>query len=520
MKENSLQEAVIYCRVSSAKQVTEGHGLGSQETRCREFAGHKGYEIADVFRDEGISGGLIDRPGMQAMLAFLKRHKNNRKHIVIIDDISRLARSLEAHIQLRTAIQGAGGRLESPSIEFGEDSDSILVENLLASVSQHQRQKNAEQVVNRMRARIMNGYWVFGAPVGYRYAKVNGHGSMLVRDEPNATTVQQALKGFASGRFETPAEVKRFLESVPSFPRYRNGEVHFQFIHDLLTRPLYAGYIDVPKWEIRLQSAQHEALIGFGEWQNIQERLNSETTAAVRKDTRPDFPLRGFVTCGCCGHPMTAAWSKGRNASYAYYFCYQKACSEHRKSIRGDKLEEAFEALLQDLRPARNLFAMANEILRDLWAERMGGAKQRAEQTRTEIAKIERKSAQLIERIMEADSPTLIAAYEGQVKKLEEEKLALAERAAMCGRPAGGFEETFRTACAFLANPYKLWLSEHLEHKRMVLRLVFAGRIPYCRKEGFRTAVLTLPFNVLDSFRTLEKGLVGLAGLEPATTPL
>jgi hypothetical protein len=34
-----------------------------------------------------------------------------------------------------------------------------------------------------------------------------------------------------------------------------------------------------------------------------------------------DFSLRGFVTCGCCGHPMTACWSKGRSATYPYYFC-------------------------------------------------------------------------------------------------------------------------------------------------------------------------------------------------------
>jgi len=57
--------------------------------------------------------------------------------------------------------------LESPSIEFGEDSDSILVEHLLASVSQHQRQKNGEQTRNRMRARLQGGYWVLNAPMGY-----------------------------------------------------------------------------------------------------------------------------------------------------------------------------------------------------------------------------------------------------------------------------------------------------------------------------------------------------------------
>ena len=199
MKDEKTQNAVIYCRVSSAKQVTEGHGLGSQETRCREFAGHKGYEVVQVFRDEGISGGLIDRPGMQAMLSFLRKRRKQGPHVVLIDDISRLARGVKAHIDLRASINDAGGKLQSPSIEFGEDSDSIMVENILATVSQHQREKNTEQVVNRMRARVMNGYWCFSPPIGYRYEKVDGHGRMLVPDEPNASLVREILKGFASG---------------------------------------------------------------------------------------------------------------------------------------------------------------------------------------------------------------------------------------------------------------------------------------------------------------------------------
>jgi len=150
----STSKAVIYTRVSGARQVREGDGLASQETRCREYAKYKGHEVVEVFRDD-ISGGKAARPSMSAMLAFLKGQKGGDT-VVIIDDISRLARDLEAHIQLRTAIGDAGGKLESPSIEFGEDSDSRLVENLLASVSQHHRQKNTEQVKNRMRARGLN----------------------------------------------------------------------------------------------------------------------------------------------------------------------------------------------------------------------------------------------------------------------------------------------------------------------------------------------------------------------------
>lgn len=104
--------------------------------------------------------------------------------IVVIDDINRLSRDVVVHWQLRALLAEAGGKLESPSIEFGDDSDSILVENLLASVSQHQRQKNSEQTKNRMRGRAMNGYWPFRAAPGLKYERISGHGNLLVRDEP------------------------------------------------------------------------------------------------------------------------------------------------------------------------------------------------------------------------------------------------------------------------------------------------------------------------------------------------
>ena len=69
-------KAVLYARVSAPSQVKRGQGIDSQLTRCREFAKHKRYEVAEVFSDEGVSGNLIDRPGMLAMLDWLKRNHN------------------------------------------------------------------------------------------------------------------------------------------------------------------------------------------------------------------------------------------------------------------------------------------------------------------------------------------------------------------------------------------------------------------------------------------------------------
>jgi DNA invertase Pin-like site-specific DNA recombinase len=72
MTDQTQRQAVIYCRVSSIKQKTDGGGLESQETRCREFAKYKGYTVTHVFTDD-LSGSLIDRPGMKAMLAHLRK---------------------------------------------------------------------------------------------------------------------------------------------------------------------------------------------------------------------------------------------------------------------------------------------------------------------------------------------------------------------------------------------------------------------------------------------------------------
>lgn len=105
------QIAVIYARVSGAKQVRDGDGLASQESRCREYAEYKNYEVIGVFNDD-MSGKFVKRPAMDEMLTFLRKHRSHNP-VVIIDDISRLARGLEAHLKLRQSLSSAGGKLES-----------------------------------------------------------------------------------------------------------------------------------------------------------------------------------------------------------------------------------------------------------------------------------------------------------------------------------------------------------------------------------------------------------------------
>lgn len=105
---------------------------------------------------------------------------------------------------------------------------------------------------------------------------------------------------------------------------------------------------------------------------------------------------------------------------------------------------------------------------------------------------------QFLDRIAEADNSILITAYEKKIRQLEEEKITLDEKIAQCGRPLQSFDETFRTAFSFLSNPYQLWVSDRLEHKKAVMKLAFSERLRYCRNEGFRIPEKSLPFLLLE----------------------
>jgi site-specific DNA recombinase len=514
-RELVAMKAIAYCRISSPAQAAKGDGLNSQEARCREYARSRGYEIDKVFHEQ-LSGGVTDRPAMNDLLQHLRKHKKEGR-VVIIDDISRFARDIVGHWLLRGQIEEAGGKLESPSIEFNNDSDSVLRENLLAIVSQHQRQKNAEQTKNRMRGRLLNGYYPFIPCMGLRHERKAGEGMVLVRDEPVASILQEGLEGFASGRFRSQAELKRFFEAQPDFPKAKKVGVTNEEVHRILTRVLYSGHVEFPSWDISLRKGRHEGLITLETFERIQRRLKEGAKGAARADINEDFPLRGFVACGDCNKPMTACWSTSKTrAKHAYYMCFAKECSQYRKSIRRSVIEGEFAVLLKGLGTRRRVIEMAFKMLPKAWNQRAAQAAAIGRACEREMSKIEGQIATLLDRIMEASSQTVVNAYEKRITALERSKTLLNEKQVMSSKPQGTFRDSFELAMEFLSSPWNLWNSENFEHKRLALRLTFADRLVYRRNDGFRTPKITQPFKVLEGFRDGLKAMAEGKGFELA----
>ena len=124
----------------------------------------------------------------------------------------------------------------------------------------------------------------------------------------------------------------------------------------------------------------------------------------------------------------------------------------------------------------------------------------------------------LLDRIVEATSPSVIAAYEKRIESLEQNKLLLAEKASQTHKPQRCFSEMFERAMQFLSNPYKIWENGDLPHKIMVLRMAFSKRLAYHRNEGFRTVKTTLPFKVLGGLQEGEFRMARPGGFEPPTS--
>lgn len=513
--QTKITKAVIYCRVSSQKQVTEGHGLESQRARAEEFAKLRGLDVVEIFKDD-MTGSVAGRPGMKAMIDFLKAKRE--PHIVIIDDITRLARSMSTHLMLREKIKNAGGILQSPSLEFGDDSDSQLVEHLLASVSQHQRQKISETTKNRMRGRMLNGYWTFRAPIGYKFKRHEEHGNLLVRDEPVASLIQEIFEGYAAGRFQGAAEIMRYLEAHPDWPQSRREHMTVERVLELLERVHYAGYLDYPEWGIHMKRGKHDPIVSLTVFNQVQERIKGKANAPARKDLNLDFVLRGAVTCHDCGQPYRACWTKGRHDRYPYYLCQTKGCASYGKSIKRDVIEGEFESLLRSLKPTPSLFETAQDLLRELWDARVAASHSNRVHLIEEVKRIEQQIEQLVDRIVSASSQTIIAAYENRLSSLEARKAEVAEMIENCGRPLVDFDTTHRTALGFLENPYLTWAYGSFEHKRAVLRLAFPAQLSYQRNHGFRTAETAIPFRIfndLEDFESEDSEMVPRRGLEP-----
>jgi len=489
------QKALIYCRVSSPRQKLEGHGLESQRYRCEQYANGRHYIVEKVFQDDYTGGGdFWNRPAMHQLLDYLDKKAYKGGYVVIFDDLKRFARDLEFHWKLRTALKSLGATVECLNFTFDESDEGWYSESVMATHNEYERRTNRRQVLQKMKARLEAGYWPFCNPPGYKFVRTAGHGKLLTSDEL-APIVKEAFEGFASGKFRDQVDVQKFLQKNKF---YGDRPIYPETVKRLFTRPIYAGYIEYSPWEVSIRRGHHQAIISLELFQRVQDKLNGKARSFSRKDTRPDFPLRGPVVCAGCMRPLTASWSTSETkAKHPYYRCISNNCPIKNKSIRKNTIETSFGDLLKQARAKNEVIDYAKALFMQRWENKLSDLGQVNATREKELSNVIAEKSVILARIPKVKSEPMLEVYEKQVEALYQKELALKEPVGPKSREVA-FGTALKEVMDVISNPYKKWQSELLEDKRLVLKLVFTDKIAYHYKYGFGTANYSLPVKAFE----------------------
>src|SRR3989344_2456820 len=500
--------ALLYCRVSSDRQASEGHGLDSQEHRCREYATSKGYKVERVFRDSVSGGGdFMVRPAMSDLIKYLD-DRPFTQYVIIFDDLKRFARDTQFHIKLRTALKARDAKPECLNFNFEDTPEGEFIETILAAQGQLERQQNKRQVSQKMKARLDSGYWTFFPPPGYDHPKDSLHGKLLTPNS-KAEIIREAFEGFASGRFREQVDVQKFLRSKNM---QGNRPVYLEYVKRLLSRVVYAGYIEYEPWGVARRMGHHQAIISIETFEKAQEKLGGRHYS--RSVDNEDFPLRGLVACLKCQRSMTAGWSKGRNKSYPYYKCQKTCVSYYGKDVRKERIEKEFHELLQKCTPKQEVIRLTEAIFKDALNRRLNNQKSVFEGYNRQQVALEKEKGEVVDKIVKTQNEAVMRALEGKVQTIDSEILRIEENKKKKIDP-----EKYGTALdvvfGIIKKPAVAWENGNYKGKRLVTKLVCTKNPVYDRIEGYGTTEMSDGIKLFELVQANGSLDVEMGGIEP-----
>lgn len=330
-----MNRAVIYARVSTEKQ-EEKDSLINQIKRCTSYAEMRGFDIVQTLSDVE-SGSKDDRKEYLILKDMIKKENFD---VLVVWEFSRISRNAREFISIMEELKTHN--IELVCIQQQIDTSTITgkaVANLIAVISELERDTVSMRVKDRMLQLIKSGRYVSTVPFGYRY----NDNKLLVIKEDEAYIVKDVFSRFLKG------------ESRNSIAEHYHCD--FTKIDRWLKSPLYIGklaYVGSGKNRLRnsyiLYDGLHEPIIDEDVFYSVQAIINSRKRH--RLNNNPNYIFTGLIYCSC-GEKMYGM-KQSRGGRY-YYRCNvgrnsnlindTKDC--HLKSVRADYLEKEVLKLLR-----------------------------------------------------------------------------------------------------------------------------------------------------------------------------
>lgn len=314
------KKAVLYLRVSTEEQV-DNFSLGTQEEICRKEAEKRGYQVIEMFREEGRSAkSITGRPVLIQLLEYCRKHKH-AVQAVFVYRLDRISRITADYLAIRKKLTENGVTILSATEPTGDSPTEKLVETILAGFAQLDNDIRSERSRNGLKARFLSGMIVTGqVPLGYTV-----QAGYAVKDVKTWDLMKKSWELMATGT-KSLQEMADLMNIWGLKERRGKREfiIRAQRVDVLFRNKFYMGVL-TSKTYLEEVKAQHVPIITEEQFYRVQAILDgrnpNKVALAKRNHANPDFPLRRIVRCGVCGMGMTGGWSKGRHAKYAYYRC-------------------------------------------------------------------------------------------------------------------------------------------------------------------------------------------------------
>jgi site-specific DNA recombinase len=352
IKLNEIKSVAIYCRVSTEEQASEGYSISAQLQTLRQYSHLYGWQIAEEYVDEGISGKDIKgRPAMQRLISDVEKDKFQA---VLVWKISRLSRNMLDTLVLLDKFEEYDVKFISYSENFDTGSPiGRLVVQLMASIAEMERNTLSENVKLGMTQRAKEGSWNGGVVFGYDSIEKE-----LIVNPKEAEIVELIFTLYAEGK-----GLKAIANQLNKSGYRTKHDKHFSIngIATILDNPIYVGkirWLQVENWDKKRRrgkntnpifvEGKHEAIISDELWNIVQARRQSKSFK--QRQSNEPFLLSSILRCPNCGQGMvpsitTSTRKDGSKRKYRYYVCgvfHNKGSSACKaNSIKANDAEEA-----------------------------------------------------------------------------------------------------------------------------------------------------------------------------------
>ena len=283
-----------YIRVSDESQV-EGHSLKAQRREIIRYCQTHGYDLVDVYSDEGVSTHTDRVEKRPELTRLLEGARQRQFSVVIVHTLDRWARNTGAQ---RQALQilgecDVGFASVTEDLDFTTPMGRMML-TTMGAMSEFFSDQLGVHVSKAQKQRAE-----LGLPVGdisFGYVRNNDSRQPPEISPPEAEAVRQVFEKRVQG--ESHGSIATWLNGRGF--QTRSGRMFTGYsVRDMLSNRFYVGIVLYRGEEY---PGQHQAIVPESLFEQVQLRRAKHG----RKNSKGGATgaLQGMLSCGNCGNPI------------------------------------------------------------------------------------------------------------------------------------------------------------------------------------------------------------------------